>query len=414
MKFQVNAADLNDALDVVSIVTPRPPTPQGKPCYLFIVRGENCYVYSRDSLTVSRAVFPIINSDGDGSFIYPAEHVAGFRYLQDEVLEFETFVNGDTHVVKYTSRSGAESERTSYDPRLLSDCDKDIEESVNERSFPVALLRESISLAKPFLAKANDGKVDDHYKTLQIFDASNEAWAKGDGSLYAADGVQAFYFQCDAFKGKPLAVHTHSLASVVSFLSKAEGEVTVKTGQKMTFVTDSKGRVLGWQHHTKTHQKYSYYALKNDKFVFDLPVRALVNAAKFTATELDEKRDKIRLSYNAAQNEMTFTVIEGNVKFKAFPVPIVPKEGSASEDFSFAVNLYHFIELMESAKGDRLEFRVTVIPADERRPKAQGMLRTIDEFLLDKDGKVAGGSGVETQPENTYRCRVTRFVSSKD
>jgi hypothetical protein len=58
--------------------------------------------------------------------------------------------------------------------------------------------------------------------------------------------------------------------------------------------------------------------------------------------------------------------------------------------------------------------RVTILPADERRPKDTAMLRTIDEFLIDTDGKVIGGSGVETQPENTFRCRVTRYMPSKE
>jgi hypothetical protein len=414
MKFQAKAADLNAALGIVSIVPPRPITPQGGAGYLFVVRGETCYVYSRDSLRVARADFPVTAVDGEGSFIYPADYVQGFQFLQDEVLEFEAVSDGDVHTVKYTSRSGAGSERTSYDPKLMADCDKDVEAAKNDRSFSVAILREAISLAKPFLSKPQDAKTEDQYKAIQIFDASNEAWAKGNGTMFAADGTQAFYFYCDAFKEKGLGLHGQHLGFVSSFLAKCEDTVTVKTGQNMTFATDSKGRVLGWAHHTKTHQKYAYYGLNNDKFIFDVPVRALVNALKYTGTELDAKRDKIRLTYTAASNELSFMVVGGNSKAKSFPVPVLPKEGSEDRDFTFAVNLYHLIDLFEGAKGDRLEMRVTLLPADERRPKDTAMLRTIDEFLIDTDGKVIGGSGVETQPENTFRCRVTRYMPSKE
>lgn len=414
MKFQVKAADLNAALDIVSIVPPRALSPDGGAGYLFVVRGDTCRVYSRDTQRVARADFSVMEADGDGEFIYPSNYVQGFRFLQDEVLSFEATSNGDVHSVKYTSGSGAEAEHTTYDARLMVGCDKDVEAATNERTFPVAILREAISSAKPFLAAEKNNQADDQYKAMQIFDDSNEAWARGDGNLFAADGVQAFYFYSDAFKGKSLGLHIQHLSFVSSFLSKCDGVVTFKTGQNMTFAIDSKGRVLGWAHHTKAPSKYSYYALKNDKYVFDVPVRAMVNSLKYTAAELDEKRDKVRLIYKADTKEFSFTVIEGNTKAKSFPVPVLVKDGSETVDLTYAVNLYRLIDLMNGAKGDRLELRFTVLPADERRPKETAMIRTIDEFLLDNSGKVVGGSGVEKQPENTYRCRVTRFMPSKD
>jgi hypothetical protein len=414
MKFKAKAADLNAALTIVSLVPPRAITPQGGSGYLFIVRGDTCYVYSRDSLRVARADFPVTDVEGEGAFIYPADYTEGFRFLQDEVISFEATSEGDTHTIKYSSGSGAEAERTSYDPKLMAACDKDVEAATNERDFSVAILREAIGLTKPFLAKPQDNRVEDQYKAIQVFDASNDAWAKGDGTLFAANGTQAFYFYCDAFKGKGLGLHGQHLPFISGFLAKCEGQVTIKTGQNMTFAIDGKGRVLGWAHHAKGHQKYAYYALKNDTLVFDVPVRALLNALKYTKTELEAKRDKIRLTYTAATNELSFTVVEGNAKAKSFPVPVLPKEESESRDFTFGVNLYHVIDLLEGAKGDRLEMRVMILPADARRPKETAMFRTIDEFLIDDEGKVIGGSGVETQPENTYRCRVTRFVPSKD
>ena len=414
VKFQVAASDLTAALSVVSILTPRPITPNGKAGYLFVVRDGLCYVYSRDSLRVARAHFPVQEVDGEGSFIYPSEYIKGFQFLQDDVLTFTAVSDGDTHTVKFTSRSGAGSERTSYDPKLMAVCDKDVESAKKERSFPVYVLREAIGVAKPFLSEPQDNRVDEQYKALQIFDDSNESRSKGDGTLYAANGTKALYFYCDAFKGKGLGLHGQHLGPVTSFLAKCEGEVQIKSGQNMTFAVDEKGRVLGWAHHTKTYQKYSYYALKNDTYVFDLPVRAVLSALKYMETELDSKRDKLRLSYVAASNELLFSVVEGDSKATSFPVPVSPREEAATEDFTFSVNLYNMLDLIQGAKGDKIELRVCILPADERRPRAVAMFRTIDEFLLDADGKVVGGSGVETQPEGSFRCRVTRFSPSKD
>lgn len=412
MKFQVKAADLNAALDVVSIVPPRPITPQGGKGYLFVVRGETCYVYSRDSLRVARAQFPIEAVEGEGAFIYPADHTQGFRFLQDEVLSFEATSEGDTHVVRYTSRSGASGERTTYDPKLMASCDRDVEAAKQDRTFSVAILREAISQSKAFLAKTDDTKVEEQYKALQIFDSSNDAWAKGDGTLFAATGTVAFYFYCDAFRGNGLGVHGQHLPFVTQFLAKCGSEVTIRTGPNMTFAVDGENRVLGWAHHTKAHAKYSYYALKSDKYVFDVPVRPLLNALKFTKTELDPKRDKIKMAFSKASGDLSFSVVDGNTKAKSFPVPVTSKEGSDESDFAFNVNIDHLVNLLDGAKGDRLEMRLHVLAADERRPRDMAMIRTVDEYLIDKDGKVSGG--LDNPPENAYRCRVTRFMPSKD
>lgn len=414
MKFQAKAADLNAALDIVEIVKPRPITPQGGSGYLFVVRGETCYVYSRDSLRVARADFPVTDVEGEGAFIYPADYVGGFRFLQDEVLTFEAVSDGDLHTVRYTSLGGAASERTSYDPKLMVGCDRDVDAATDGRTFHVAILREAIGLAKPFLASPQDNKAEDQYKALQVFDDSNEAWSRGDGTLFAANNPQALYFYCDAFKGKLLGLHSQHLPAVTAFLGKCEGDVTIKKGTNMTFAINEKGDILGWTHHAKSHQRYGYYSLKSDKFVIDVPVRAVVNALRYTKTELDAKRDKIRVNYTANTNELSFNVVEGNAKAKSFPVPVQPKDGSEADNFTFAVNIDHFLALFDGAKGDRLELRVTILPVDERRAKEQAMVRTLDEFLIDASGKVIGGSGVENQPENAYRCRVTRFTPSKD
>ncbi len=64
--FKVRASDLNAALDVVKIVSPRPFDKQGSAGYLFVIRGEVGYVYSRDAQHVARAEFPLVEVDGEG------------------------------------------------------------------------------------------------------------------------------------------------------------------------------------------------------------------------------------------------------------------------------------------------------------------------------------------------------------
>lgn len=419
MKFKLDAAALNAALEVVSIVPPRPVTPQGGAGYLFVIRKDregkdHCYIYSRDMIHVARADFAVRDVEGEGAFIFPSAHVESFKFAEGEIA-FTVTSDGDNHSVTY-SFGGAEATVASFDPRLMAPCDKELESSTTEKDFEVAVLREAINMARPFLAKVNDQRVEEHYKTFQVFDGSIEALAKADGYLFASTGVQAFYFYCEAFKGKGLSVHGQHLPFVTQFLAKADGFLKVKTGPNMTFAIDSRGCVLGWAHHTKTYQKFSYYTLKTDKMVMAVPKGAALNALRYTKTMVDPKRDKIRMTYEQATGQLQFQVIEGNAKAKSFPVPATLKEGSEPRDFTFNVNIDHIIELFNDSKAGDVELRVAIIPVGEGRPKEQLMLRTIDEFWLDRQGKVVAGSGVEEgkEPEGAFRCRVTRFMPGKD
>ena len=416
LQIKVKAADLNAALDIVSIVPPRPvalPGGQTGAGYLFVVTDGKCSVYSRDNIHVARADMALEEASGDGSFIYPADQIQGFRYLQDDVLTFTVSSEGDVHKVSYTGLSNVDDERTTYDPKLMSRCDDEVKAATGEWIFPVAILRDAIGLAKPFMNVAE--QADDVLKTIQVFDDTNEAWAKGDGVLFAANGVACFYFYCDAFKGKGLGIHNQHFPFVLSFLSKCSGDVTIKRGQNMTFAINDKGSVLGWAHQTKRHQKYGYYALSQDKMVFDVPVDVVQHALAYMKVKLGSASDtKIKVTISAASKEMIFSMTQSNAKGKTTAIVINPHADTTLEDKTFGVNLDQFTALMSGAKSDRMVLRLSFLAPNEKRPKEQTMIRTLDEFVVDHDGKVIGGSGVKSPPEGSFRCLVTRYVSSKD
>jgi hypothetical protein len=189
------------------------------------------------------------------------------------------------------------------------------------------------------------------------------------------------------------------------------GDVKIRRGQNMSFATDEMGHVLGWTHHEKTHGKYNYYALTADTFVFDVPVSAILSALKYMQSGLGSKRDKIKMTYDFKATEVAFFATEGNAETASFPVPVIPHEGSAEQDMSFFVNINHLIAVLGDAKGDRTMLRVALLPKTAQRPKETAMVRTIDTFLMDKDGKVVPGSE-ESKPEGAFLCQVTRFVPS--
>lgn len=414
IKFKLQAAALNSALDLVSTVQPKAFTPQGATGYLFVVRGERCFVYSQDSLHVARADFAIEDVEGEGAFIYPSQHVDSFKFAEG-TIGFTVTSEGDTHIVKYDLGNGAGGERTTFDPRLLAPCDKELTEATNERTFPVSVLRTSMSMSRNFLAKLTDTRVEEHYKTFQIFDGSQEAFAKADGYLFASNSIQAFYFYCDAFRQKGLAVHGQHMSLLTAFLSKCEGTVTLKTGSNKTFAEDSKGRVIGWAHHERTFSKFSYYALKMDKTILTVPKTRALNALKYTKTELDKTRDKIRLTFDHKTGSLRFHVTESSGKATSLPVD-VKVVASEEKDITTSVNIDHLIELFDGSKAEEVELRIATIPASESNPKEKYMFRTIDEFWLDSEGKVVAGSGVEEgkEPQGAFRCKVTRFMPDKN
>ncbi len=413
IRFRASAKALQDALHIVSLVPPRPITATGGCGFLFVVRGDLCFLYSRDSLRVARATFPIQDVEGEGMFIYPAENIGLLERAGDGMLSFTASSEEDVHQVQFSAESGATASRTSYDPRLLATCDKDLDAAVAGHSFPVGLLKEAFREAKPFLPGDDDKRAEDHYRGIQIFDASKPEWAKGDGTLFAATGVVAFYFFCEAFIGKGLAIHGQHLGSLTSFLGKSTGSVEIKRGTNMTFAINSQGHVLGWVHHDKTHAKFSTYGLSNDQFVFDVPVGAAVSALKYMSAGLGNKRSKIKVSFTGSEPQIVFSAIEGSSETKSFPVPVVPHEGSKVEDLTFYCNINHLMPVIADAKGDRVMLRIAVRAKDASRPKDTAMVRTIDTFLLDGDGKIVPGSA-DTKPEGAYSCMVTRFVPSTE
>lgn len=404
MKFKLNTPDLINALDVVSIVAPRPVTPQGGAGYLFVVRGEKCFVYSRDAMTVARAEFPVSDVEGEGAFVYPAQYIDALRYL-GPTATFETEAAEERFLVKYEDDMGASGERLSFDPMLLSTCDKDLDKAATSYEFPAGILREAINMGRPFLAKPQDTRAEEQHKGLIVFDQSKPEWTKGDGYLYASNGIQAFYFQCEQLLGKHMEVHGQYLPSLTSFLAKCEGTVTVRRGDHFTFVTNSEGHVFGWPKQSKTHGKFTYYALKADQNVLSLPKAQIVNALKYARTSLDKNRDKIKVNFDHERKTLQFGVADGSAKATSPAIVIDEVIQAEEKNQTWNVNIDHLLSLIEPMKSHIIQLRVAVVKHGD---KEVAMIRTIDTFRMTADGKVVN------EPEGSFECKVTRFMPSKD
>lgn len=418
MKFRVQATDLNNALNVVTLVSPTVVTSQGASGYLFVVQDGKFSIHSRDEHRRIKVDVPVNDAEEDGSCIYPADKVASMRYL-DGWIDFEAGQEeGGQFWVKYQSEGGAKAKRSTCDPSLMQTIDEDLEKAKEGFTVPAVLLREALTVTRGYAAKAADTRLDDQYKTVQLFDAAaKKEWAKGDGCVYATDHIRMIYFFCEALKGKGLAVHGRHFQCVMSFLAKCEGEVTIRPGENVTFLTDAKGNTLGWSDHYKHHGKYSYYPLKMDGFVFRVPKSSLIKTLKLVRAELDPKRDKIRVKYTHDTPSLWFTASDTKGDVESNPVgvkPVVDEEkgtgGSGlTRDFTTNVNIDHLLDLVNDVKDHEVEFRAAVV---EKGDREYVLFRTIERFLMNAEGKIEISE--EGAKGETYPCEVTRFMPSKD
>lgn len=405
MKFKFNTSDLATALGVVSIVSPREVMPGAGAGYLFLVRGERCFVYSRDTTCVARADFAITDVEGEGIFVYPAAYINALKanYLGD-TCTLESTQDGDNFKISYEGSSGAKDERMTFDPKLLSTCDQDLAKAEDKVEFPAGILREAIGLAKPFLADSKEGRVEEQFKGLQIFDKNKPDYAKGDGYLYASNTIQTCYFQCDAFMGKQLEMHGLHLQAFVNFLSKSKGDITVCRGTNFAFAVNSAGDVYGWPRQAKSHGKFVYYGLKNDQYVLSAPKSRFENALGYTRATLDAKRDKIKVNFDPERKVLLFSVADGSSKSQSFPVSVTVEQ-ALETNITWNVNIDHLMSLVNGVKGNEVQLRVAMV---KNADKEVAMFRTIDDFRMTPDGKVV------IEPEGSFQCRVTRFMPSKD
>ena len=419
IRFKVKTSELNAALDMVAIVTPRPVVPQKNDTagYLFIITGTKCFVYSRDTVQVARADFEVSEVEGEGAFILPAQHANVFRHMLSGEIEFEIINDGDTHTVKYHGDSS--SERVSLDPNLLSTCDKDLDASSEVGGYSVALLREAFGLAKPFIAK-DDKRAEGPWQVAQIFDGTQESTAKGNGHLYASDSKRSFYFYCEEFRDKGFAIHGKHLSTLSTFLAKCEGCITLRKGSNMMFAVDAKGRVFGWTHCNKTFSKFTYYSIKSDQLILIVPVATVLRALDYIKAELPADLTWIKVNFqlkedDASSGTLTFTSTNDKCKATSFPViAAVAVNAENRTSFSFGVGLEPFRNLFEGLRGGNVDLRLIIQPAGPSRPKDSAMFRTIDEFWLDGAGKNVGGSGANKAalPEGAVQCIATRFMPS--
>jgi len=448
MKITFKASNLLEALSFVGTVEPRALTAQQhSAAYLFNCKMADgkpyCHVFSRSDNQVARAGFELEELEGEGLFTLPSKHADLIREIPDDTVTMESKTedksDGEAYMLSIRSTSGTKYDHSTFNPRLVTPCDKEFDAAVKNGSvtYNVGILREALSMASPFLPGADKkGDIGEHFNTIQIFDQSNPECAKGDGHLFCSDAARAFFFEAEEFKNKGFSIHQKHVGKLTEFLGKCDG-VRIYRGTSQSFavnvktekVKDAEGKETGevreiesdqlfaWNHDTKAHTRFAYYSLARDKYVIIAPKSTLLKALNQAKILIDQKMDKVKLVYThqntafGGGHSLHFGSNESAGKVESF---FVPTDDSKREDdrttdekdFECFVNLDHFKSIIDRAIGNQVELRISPIVKDDVR-RGGAMIRTIDDVPFDANGKVASG---ETPVR--FKCKVTRFMPS--
>jgi hypothetical protein len=424
IKFKINATVLNNALGVVSIVPPIAATPQGGSGYLFVVSGKTCKVYTKDRTQLARTSFEIEDVEGEGPFMYPSQFIDTFKFIKGDI-QFTASEQDGVFRVKYLAEGGYKDDRVSFDPRSMEIFDKKIEaaeQTIQPRKFNIPILREALSVSKVFLPDAETEKtVDDHFKVVQIFGSedpqAHPSLVKANGYMFVSNSVGAFYFYCDAFQNNDLIVSGDHLGAFEQFLSKSNGTLVVYPTEDKTYAKNSEGQVYGWSRHKSQYTKFAYYGTKQERVVLNLDRDTVTLRLQYIRAALAKGRDKIRLHYEAKADQIYFSIADENSDTVSPSMEANAKE-TDGKDFTAYCNVNQMLPLFRGTKVANVGFRVLIMDPDDQHPKPRYMFRTIDEFLIDDNGKVADvvdtKEGQPVVPDGAYLCRLTRFAPGKD
>jgi hypothetical protein len=418
IKFTVQAEDLKKALKVVSIVSPQAQaTTQQERGYLFVVQGERCSVYSKSGGHQARSSFPITDVEGEGPFMYPADFIEEFDFIKEAIHFAATEKDGAFGVNYKFGGDAAGVDRVSFDPRtgMMSDLEKGIQEAMEQQEpevYSVGILQEALNSSKPFMATEKDKAAQEHFKTIQIFGSDDpDDLSSVRGFLYASNRRKSCYFQSDHFvNGRGLVMPSIHLGLLEKFMSRSGDKLRVYKTDNGYYVANNRDDVIGWPHHMDVHKACKYYPRDVDTIVVQVDPEKMRDQLQYMKATMPKDKTTVRLQYDVDQKKFWFTHGGDGSRATSGAVPANVETCKIDGEVKVALNVEYLLELFNGVKGHEIDFRILVLPPDEKIPKGRYMFRTIDEFLMDDEGSVVGGV-VDQVPEGAHVCRVTRFMS---
>lgn len=415
MKFKVQAPDLVAALNLVSTIRPVAVDSQGSSGYLCVVRGDQLFIYSEDERQRIRVPVPVSDVEGEGAFVYPAGRNEAFKYMEG-ALEFEPGEDEGAKVVHCRRTQGDQEalyKISTFDPRALQSLDKDFQQAREAATFSVALLREALSVTRPYLADLKDNSTSKPcHQNVQLFDATKDAYKAGNGYFIGSTGQRACLFYSKDLQGKALVVHGLRIPLLQSFLAKSEGSVKLYNSENSTYFVNEAEQVIGWADQTHAYDKFAFYALAMDRHILKVNRRALENEIRSVRSLIPPEKDKIRLQYDHAKSLLTVLASNGATDLRSLPLaveaqPVEGPEARKAGDVAFNVNGDWLLDIISPIKHGDVELRIAPVADHADRY----LVRTIDTYGIDSRGKV---TLEDAQPgQQVHSCRVMRFIPSK-
>jgi hypothetical protein len=320
--------------------------------------------------------------------------------------------------LKYTtsgaSGSPTEAEHPTFDPKGIKPV-LDPDAQATDVTFSAPLLKMAIDFVKSGLPSQDSQAkpVQDYYHSMQLFDASQKDWEKGDGYMFASDGKRGSYFFCEEFKGKNLSIHITNIPAVISFLGRCTGDVVLRRTTNWTFLINSEKQVLGWTHQALSHTRFTYYTeesiqLQVEKDTITQVLSYMQEAVGADTKVAKAKLDEIQVTYTAEDARLQCVLsVKSKVKRHLTTVPLT--ELAKTTNFAAKFKIQHMQDLFTGIAAHKVVLKMTISPPTGKRKKDYYHFRVTDSFWVDKAGKVLLGKG-----EGSTECKLTKFIPSAD
>ncbi len=420
VRFTCDQAELSEALRIAELVKPGAVNAKCEGGHLFILRGGACRIEGRTGDTAVSATVRVTGLEGNGQFVFPAGYLATLKLPRGQVagsIAIGAYSSGDAHHIQYAASNGSAARRATIAARLFTTLDAMFADSTNHRRYPSAVLREALKMAKPFVVGAQRPKdaADERYNENASpgHMVANIHDGRGDGTLYATNGLKRLYFHSDALKGKPLQLPAKYLSLLISFLGRCGSQVELRDGKTMEFAVSTNGEhSIGWTRCPVPAVEYRVLPRSWDRVTLRVPHGEALQRLKHLRRHLEKDRDTIRLRYVSGARALHLGTVDGRTATSA-ALPVELAEGSENFDYDFSVSAGYLIDLIEGAKATEVELGMFPM-AEHGGSKGGAMFRTTDVFWLDADGHVVGGSNMIPDPANgpVFQCKVTRAVPS--
>lgn len=420
MKFKVLTEEWTGALAVVSSIAPKPIDNVGTAGYLCVVRGEKCFLYSEGGQQRMRVQVPIFDAEGEGSFVFPARAHGDLRYV-DGSVEFEAGEDQEAHVVwcrRQTggSKGGGVHKIVTFSPTVLRSLDEDFSSAQKTASLPVVVLKEALSMTRPYLADLKEKGVKDECLNLQQFGV--DGGEEGNGFMLGTSMNRTSYFYSPDLEGASLSVYAPRIPLLLGFLARSTGNVDVYQNENSTYFMNSDEQVLGWSNQAFPRSKFGFYGLSLDKHILKIPKAILEKELRYVRSTLPGDKNKAFWRYDHKASVVTISASNSvGSEVDSPPIDVVPlvagddrcwSDGSSSKKSSVEcnVNLDLMIQLIDGAKHPR----DVVLGMGLGKNGKQYMFRVIEEYVIDEAGKYVEKPAVG---QKVFECRTVRYVSAK-